>query len=867
MQSLQRKVALIVCLFSSIVLVVFLLGELRSKILVGVRAYVGGEGLWSKAEKSATRSLIAYVHTRSESDYQDFLGSIAVPLGDRQARLELQKLHFDPDIVARGFVQGRNSPQDVAGMEWLFRWFHGEVHMAQAIEVWRDGDAYIGQMLDVAARVRQKIQSGDISADEVTKATAEITVIDGHLTPLEDEFSYTLGEGARWISYVLGMALWACTLLLLLVGTWFAARLLRRIRESDERYHHLFQTANDAILVMDAANGTTLEANQKASEYLGIPMAELKGRGPSGSWPPAERGPYNELFKSSLATGASSSDALHLTSSDGGRIPVEVSASRTEWEGKRAIYCVFRDIRYRLEAQEAAHRNEERFRSLVQNLSDIIIVLKVDGRMIFQTPSVEKVLGYERGSLEGKNFFDFLHAEDTVSVCGMLKASDGQARTSLEFRCRHRDGSWIWLEAVASNLLNDSAVGGVVLTARDISRRRKLEDEVRQAHKMEAIGQLAGGVAHDFNNLLMIVQAHADGIQAAPDLTDELRTRAETILKASDRAAALTRQLLTIGRKQSFAPKVLDPNVILLEIEGMLRTLLTADIQLNMTLDPMLGRVNADSGQLEQIVINLVVNARDAMPLGGRVIIETANVEFGDTPLRSHPNVPPGSYAMVSVTDTGTGIDPAIRERIFDPFFTTKPKGKGTGLGLSVVYGIVKQSGGYVSVYSEVGQGSVFAFYLPRVADEVRTASGPGAVFAERRAAATILVVEDEGDLRTLVCDYLSSRGYTVLEANNGPEAIAVAERHKKPIELLLTDVIMPEMRGPDLALQLVQSRPQMRVLYMSGYTADALSRDLEGIPSVKTALLQKPFRLQELAARIQEVLGEPSATETSRRS
>ena len=337
-------------------------------------------------------------------------------------------------------------------------------------------------------------------------------------------------------------------------------------------------------------------------------------------------------------------------------------------------------------------------------------------------------------------------------------------------------------------------------------------------------------------------------------------------MKATDRASGLTRQLLTIGRKQTFAPKVLDLNVVLSDIEEMLRSLLTADIQLGLNFEPELGRVNADSGQLEQIVINLVVNARDAMPLGGRVTIETANVELGDTPLRGHPTVPPGSYVMFAVSDTGTGIEPAIRDRIFDPFFSTKPKEKGTGLGLSVVYGIVKQNGGHVSVYSEVGQGSVFAIHLPRVEETIHPENRNEAPVRTLCPMATVLVAEDQDDLRTVICDFLASRGYTVLQAGNGPEAISVAGLHSGTIDLLLSDVVMPEMRGPDLAERLIASRPQMRVLYMSGYTEDVLSQDIRGIPVGNATLLQKPFRLEELATRIREVFGETYSAETVRR-
>jgi len=383
--------------------------------------------------------------------------------------------------------------------------------------------------------------------------------------------------------------------------------------------------------------------------------------------------------------------------------------------------------------------------------------------------------------------------------------------------------------------------------------RGRLEEQLQQAQKMEAIGRLAGGIAHDFNNLLTVITGYSQLLlDHLPD-GDPIRAHVGQIKKAGDRAASLTRQLLAFSRKQVLAPQVLDLNRIVANTDKMLTRLIGEDIELVAVAYPDLGRVKADPGQIEQVIMNLAVNARDAMPQGGRLTIETANVDLDENYSSQRLVVIPGAYVMLAVSDTGTGMNSEIQSRIFEPFFTTKEQGKGTGLGLATVYGIVKQSGGYVWVYSEPGKGAAFKIYLPRVeeaADEVKKTEGVVRVTA---GSETILVVEDNEPLRRLVCGVLEAKGYTLLEAGSGEEALKVIEAHTGPLGLLLTDVVMPRVNGPELAARLAPLHPEVKVLYMSGYTDNAIVH--HGILDNGARFLQKPFTPEALARKIREVL------------
>jgi two-component system, cell cycle sensor histidine kinase and response regulator CckA len=390
------------------------------------------------------------------------------------------------------------------------------------------------------------------------------------------------------------------------------------------------------------------------------------------------------------------------------------------------------------------------------------------------------------------------------------------------------------------------------MIAEDVTERRNLEDQLRQSQKMEAVGRLAGGVAHDFNNLLTVIKGYTELMLEEFREHDPLRGELEEIRKAADRASALTRQLLAFSRQQVLAPKVLDLNHVVTNMDKLLRRLLGADVELTTKLDPTIGRIKADPGQLEQVIMNLAVNARDAMPVGGKLLIETGNVDLDESFAREHVGAKPGSFVMVAVSDNGAGMSETVRQRIFEPFFTTKEAGKGTGLGLSTVYGIVKQSGGYIWVYSEMGKGTTFKVYLPRVDARV-DASIPAQMLPQTAfGRETVLLVEDEDGVRALVRQVLHKHGYNVLEARHGGEALLHCERHKGDIELLLTDVVLEQMGGPELAKRLLGIRPEMRVLYISGYTDDAVIH--HGV-STGTAFLQKPFTTDALAKKVREVL------------
>ena len=850
-----RKLFVIVGVFVAIVGCVFYLGILRSQILSGVRAYVGGESLWSKAEKRATLNLTEYAASRSESDYQQYLAEIAIPLGDRQARLQLQNPSPNMTLVSQGFVQGRNNPEDVAEMAMLFRRFGRVGYMAKAIAVWTEGDLQIDQLRDLASQLHQEVNSPHIDEHKIQQLVEQIAVADSRITPLEDEFSSTLGEGARWINRVLSLATFIATAVLLLLGIGLSISVLRRIHDSEEKYRNLINTANDAIIVIDASSRIILEANSKACELLAIPEDELVGMHESQIYP-QQRGSGRRFLPTHSGQGTRGQQ-LELLREDGSSVPVEVSASAVEFAGRPAVLGIFRDVRDRLEAAAVLRRSEDRFGYLIQNLSDLITVVSVDGTMIYHSPSISRVAGYEPSQLIGKSFLAFVHPDDDASVRAALEHVTLRAGTATppEFRFRHNNSSWIWLEAVASNLLNDVAVGGIVVTSRDVSRRRLLEEQVRQSQKMEAVGRLAGGIAHDFNNLLMVIRGYAEIVLQQVSETAAVRTSIETVIRTTESAANLTRQLLSFSRKHVFSPQVLELNSLVNQMSEMLRGLLGEEMQFVVKLAPSTGCISADPGQVEQVIMNLVVNARDAMPKGGVLTLETANTNMGTPGTSSSSTVPAGNYVMLSVSDTGIGMDSETQSRIFEPFFTTKSKEEGTGLGLSVVYNIVRGSGGYLRVQSEPGRGSIFQILFPRV--DAPAVDQPVKILPDnsRAGSETILVAEDQPELRWMICQFLQELGYSVLEARDGNDAVALATQYKSAIDVLLTDVVMPGVRGPEVARQLSTARPGMKVIFMSGYTEGGF--DLVSGPdsTAAHALLQKPFELHALANKIREVI------------
>jgi signal transduction histidine kinase/CheY-like chemotaxis protein len=427
------------------------------------------------------------------------------------------------------------------------------------------------------------------------------------------------------------------------------------------------------------------------------------------------------------------------------------------------------------------------------------------------------------------------------------------------------DGRVLWLRDII-HVLRDSGgrprqLRGLTVDLTERKRAevalRESENQLRQAQKMEAVGQLAGGIAHDFNNLLMVIQGDSDLIRRKIPEDHPLRRNVDGIREASQQAAALTRQLLAFSRKQVLAPKVLDLNGIVGGMQAMLQRLLGETIHLVFVPRPDLGYVKADPGQLEQVIMNLVVNARDAMPDGGRLTMETGHLELDTATALGHGEATAGHYVALAVTDTGTGMDAATRARLFEPFFTTKEPGRGTGLGLSTVYGIVRQSGGHIWVHSEPGQGTTLKICLPVVAEEPEREAPPlEAVGGGRRGAETVLLVEDAPRVREVVREILEMNGYRVLEAKHGQDAIELTERHKGSIQLMVTDVVMPQMSGRELAQHLARTRPDMRVLFMSGYTDNAIVR--HGVLEPGTAFLSKPFTPDALAAKVREVLDAP---------
>jgi len=506
-------------------------------------------------------------------------------------------------------------------------------------------------------------------------------------------------------------------------------------------------------------------------------------------------------------------------------------------------------------AQEGLRRSEMNFRSLVTNAPYGICRCDSAGQLLDANPALLAMLGYSSAEELVGNHLGGLYADTQqwFELADHLRSAAPFNGLFVEWMRKDGTGTVV---RVSGRAVSDGGKGRTFeLFAEDVTERRALEQQLQQSQKMEAVGRLAGGIAHDFNNLLMVISGYSEFLLDRLGPEPALRGPAQEIASAAVRATSLTRQLLAFSRKQMLAPKILDLNGVVTENLKMLTRVIGEDIDLVMVPAAGLGTVRADAGQVEQVIMNLAVNARDAMPSGGKLTIETSNVSLDEEYARFHAPLKPGNYVMLAISDTGAGMDSETQSHIFEPFFTTKGP-KGTGLGLSMVYGIVKQSGGYIWVYSEPGKGTTFKIYLPRVAEKVES---PAQVVAPAESVAavpgteTILLVEDEANLRYLARQFLEKQGYRVLDAADGAVAMQIAVAHEGVIQLLLTDVIMPGMNGRELAQHISEIRPSVKVLYMSGYTENVIGRN--GTLDAGVRLLQKPFTLRDLKSMVREVL------------
>ena len=621
-----------------------------------------------------------------------------------------------------------------------------------------------------------------------------------------------------------------------------------------ELFHALVEHSSDAVALLDETGAITY-VSQAATRLLGYGVPELTGTNALGFLHPDDLALTERLCRQLLdQPGTPIRTELRARHKDGSYHLVEaVAVNRLDDPAVGAVVANWRDITERLRAEQALRNSEQSYRSLVDGVRDVIFALSPGGEVTSLNPAFEEMTGFPPAEWVGRPFEAFVHPDDVPLALDLFgRVLQGEPRPTIQFRILTRAGTYRVAEFSATAQLRDGRLTGILGIGRDVTERLGLEQQLRQAQKMEAVGRLAGGIAHDFNNILTAITGHADLLLEDLGHHDPRRADVDEIRRSAERAAGLTRQLLAFSRQQVLQPKVVDLNALVLDMDKLLRRLIGEDVELATVLDPTLGRVTADPGQLEQVIVNLAVNARDAMPQGGKLTLETRNIDLDSSYTLEHSLVKPGPYVQLTVSDSGIGMDEETQAHAFEPFFTTKPRGQGTGLGLAMVYGTVKQSGGFIWVYSEPGRGATFKIYLPRV-DAVHAPAPVAEAAVVLDGSETVLVAEDEDAVRQIIERALQARGYRVMVARNGSEALALAGRHAGQIDLLVTDVVMPDMNGRVLSQRLMDVRPAIKTLYLSGYTDDAILH--HGVLQEGVAFLQKPFSLGALARKVRDVI------------
>ncbi len=631
----------------------------------------------------------------------------------------------------------------------------------------------------------------------------------------------------------------------------------KALDKSEKKFRLIFEYAPLGILHFDS-NGTITECNDNFVKIIGSSRKALVGLNMLGL---PDRQVVSAL-REALEGRVSSYEGDYKSTTAQKVTPVRVvfgPVFSREGTAEGGI-GIIEDITLRKLTEETLRENEERFRTLTETTATAIFVYAND-RFVYVNNACQQLTGYSADELLSRRFWDVVHPEykELIKERGFARQRGENIPSRYEFKIVRKDGTERWID-FTSGKIQWQGKAAAIASAFDITKRKQAEEEKRRlesqllhAQKMEAVGRLAGGVAHDFNNMLNVIIGYAEIVLGKIGQDAFPRKEVEEIVKAATRSASLTQQLLAFSRKQIIQPRVLDINALLKNLDKMLRRLIGEHIDVVFALEQNVGRVKADPVQIEQVIMNLAINARDAMIKGGKMTIETAMADLNDLYSKSHAEVAPGRYSMIAITDTGQGMDDETKSKIFEPFFTTKDKGKGTGLGLAMVYGIIKQSGGHIFVYSEPGHGTTFKIYLPCTDAAPDVTADVQRVKEHRGGNEHILVVEDEAKLRRLFEATIPSMGYRVTTAANGSEALVLVEERGLKPDLVITDVVMPGMGGVELVERLRKNQPALRVLFMSGYTDNAIVH--QGILDPGTPFIQKPFHIKDLAVKIKEVM------------
>jgi two-component system cell cycle sensor histidine kinase/response regulator CckA len=640
------------------------------------------------------------------------------------------------------------------------------------------------------------------------------------------------------------------------------------LASSERRFRSLVQNSSDLVTIL-APDGTILYASDSADRIVGYAPAQLVGSSLLSYLGSEDAGKLQSLLQNGNGNGRTNGAGpieFSLRRGDGSPVWLEAVGTNLLSDSTiRGIVLNARDVSERKRADRALRESEERYRDLFDNASDLVCMAAPDGSLLYVNQAWKDGTGYGEDEIGRMQLLDIVHPDSRARYAEVLQqVLQGDRLDHVELVFVPKTGTPITVEGNLSCTFKDGQPSVVRGIYRDVTERKRVEEQLRRAERMQAAGKLAGGVAHEVNNMMTGVIGFSEFLLRSLEEGDDRRADVEEIIKAGTRAADVTRQLLAFTRQQFLQPQVLDVNTVVTDMEKLLRRSLGEGHVLTLQLSPTAGKIRADRGQLEQVLINLVINARDALAGHGRVAIETAPSVWDDMYAQRHGGVdlPLGRYVMLAVTDSGCGMTPEVQARIFEPFFTTKPIGQGTGLGLSTVYGIVKQSGGYVWVYSEPEQGSVFKIYLPAAQASSPDDSRMEPLQLPANGSEKILVIEDEEIVRNLACRGLKDHGYTVVEARNGIQALRYIREHPGTIDLVITDVVMPEMGGRELAQQLIRYEPDVPVLFMSGYTGDDVVH--RGLLDPEAPFQQKPFTPVGLATKVRSMLDQHHSRTTS---